>query len=84
MGPSGGGREAADGVAVGHYSFVEATTGVRIIEVPNLEPPVIYLRKHKIALVSDELSAEDQACVGEAVFLAACGAPLPSHLSRRS
>lgn len=71
-------------MAVGHYSFVEATTGVRIVEVPNLQPPVIYIRKHRIALVSDELSAEDQARVGEAVFLAACGAPLPSHLPPRS
>lgn len=66
----------AGSLALEHFSFVEATTGVRIVEVDDLEPPVIYLREHGLALVSADLSPEAQARAGDAIFQAACGAPL--------
>lgn len=58
------------------YRYLQGAFGLRVVEVADLDPPVIYLRDHRIAFVSSDL---DEACrlrVCERLFLAECGVPL--------
>lgn len=63
------------------FNLVEMA-GVRIVEVVDLEPPVIFVRAHGIALVAAELDEPYRRAAADALLVAACGGPLARSLPR--
>lgn len=58
------------------YEHMHNIMGLRVEELPDLEPPVIYLRRQRLALISSSLPEECRHQILERLFLAECGAPL--------
>lgn len=60
------------------FHLIEAM-GVRVVEVDELDPPVLLVQSHRLALVSRALSAAERARVADALLQAVAGWVPPPH-----
>jgi len=55
------------------FQLIEAM-GVRVVEVDELEPPIMFVREHRVAFVSRQLDHEDRAWAADWLLHAAASA----------